>query len=155
MKGVTTPRQGPQDLAAPGPGYILVVDDDEDMRELLRLHLQNAGYRVITAEDAVIAGHYVVERAPELIIADYKMPYMSGLEFVGALRADVTIPDIPVIFLTGMENISELAGKTFGFPLLTKPMLADDLLAVVARQLSSRRPPGPGSGPGFPPPSRR
>ena len=132
MKGLMTPRKAPQDVAPPGQGYILVVDDDEDMRELLRLHLQNAGYRVVSAEDAVVACHHVMERTPDLIITDYKMPYMDGLEFIGALRADVTIPDIPVIFLTAMEHTAELTGKTFGFRLLTKPLLASDLLSAVA-----------------------
>jgi CheY-like chemotaxis protein len=53
------------------------------------------------AEDAVTAEHCVVEHVPDLIIADYKMPYMNGVDFVGALRADPTLPDIPVVFLTG------------------------------------------------------
>ena len=149
MKGMIGPRHGAQDIPAAGPGYILVVDDDEDMRELVRLHLQNAGHRVVTAEDAVVAGHRVMERVPDLIIADCRMPYMSGTEFIAALRSDVTIPDIPVIFMTGMENTSELVGKTFGFPLLTKPMLADELLAMVARQLSARRVRQPPAGPGL------
>jgi CheY-like chemotaxis protein len=118
---------------------ILVVDDDEDMRELLRLHLEGAGYRVIAAEDAVAAGHRVVDSPPDLIIADYRMPYMNGVDFIGALRADSTIPDIPVIFLTAMEDAPELVGKTYGFPLLTKPLLADELLSTVAAQLEARK----------------
>jgi DNA-binding response OmpR family regulator len=131
MKGTIGRSRNAQDAMPAAPGYVLVVDDDEDMRELLRLHLQNAGYRVITAEDAVAAGHRIVEQAPDLIITDCKMPYMGGLEFIAALRSDGTIPDIPVIFITAMENLSELVGKTFGFPLMAKPMLADELLAKV------------------------
>ena len=135
MKSVIAPREGPRGVAPLGQGYILVVDDDDDMRELLRLHLQNAGYRVVAVEDAVVGCHQVMEHAPDLIVTDYKMPYMDGLEFIGALRADVTIPDIPVIFLTAMENAAELAGKTFGFRLLTKPLLANELLSAVAGAL--------------------
>jgi CheY-like chemotaxis protein len=140
VKGLIGPRDLPQRSHGSAP-LILVVDDDEDMRELLRLHLEGAGYRVIAAEDAVAAGHRVVDSPPDLIIADYRMPYMDGVDFVGALRADSTIPDIPVIFLTAMENAPELVGKTYGFPLLTKPLLADELLAAVAAQLEARKRP--------------
>lgn len=118
---------------------ILVVDDDDDMRELLRLHLEGAGYRVLAAEDAVAAGHCLLDSMPDLIIADYRMPYMDGVSFVGALRGDASIPDLPVIFLTALENAPELVGKTYGFPVLTKPLLADELLATVATQLEARK----------------
>jgi CheY-like chemotaxis protein len=130
------PAQSPK-RAAP---QILVVDDDADMRELLRLHLEGAGYRVTAAEDAVTAGHRLLDSLPDLIIADYRMPYMNGVDFVGALRADTTIPDLPVIFLTALENAPEIVGKTYGFPLLTKPLLADELLAAVARELAGATP---------------
>lgn len=115
--------------------HILVVDDDPSMRELLALHLTGAGYSVAAAEDAVDAGQCMRERLPDLIIADYKMPYMSGQDFISAVRADAAIPDLPVIFMTAVENRAELSGKTFGFPLLTKPLYADELLALVASEL--------------------
>jgi CheY-like chemotaxis protein len=129
MKGTIGPQR-----------QILVVDDDPDVRELLRRHLQGAGYRVIMAEDAVSAGHAVVEHAPDLIIADYKMPYMNGPDFISALRADPAIPDIPVVFITAAENTAELAGKTFGFPLLAKPVSVDVMLHVVGAQLRRAAP---------------
>lgn len=120
------------------PPLVLVVDDADDIRQLLRLHLSAAGYRVETAEDAVAAGHCVAREVPSLIIADYKMPYMNGIDFIAALRADATIPDLPVIFITDTEASPEVAGRTFGFPLLTKPILADELVATVASQLRAR-----------------
>ena len=143
MKGLTGPQQ--QDLEerrrSPGPrAHILVVDDDPMSRKLLGMNLRDAGYSVTTAEDAVAAGHCVVEQLPDLVIADFKMPYMSGVEFIAALRADASIPDLPVIFITSMENRPQIAGKTFGFPLLTKPLQANELLATVAAQLSARAP---------------
>jgi CheY-like chemotaxis protein len=117
------------------PPKILIIDDSKDSRELLSLHLRNAGYRVAIAEDAVAAGHHITESLPDLIICDFKMPYMSGVDFIAALRADATIPDIPVVFISSREHSAELTGKTFGFPLLTKPLVADDLLVAVAEQL--------------------
>jgi two-component system response regulator GlrR len=143
MKGLTAPQQKDLDERrhTPGPrAHILVVDDDPMSLKLLGLNLRDAGYSVTCAEDAVAAGHRVMEQMPDLVIADFKMPYMSGVDFVSALRADASIPDLPVIFITSMENRPQIAGKTFGFPLLTKPLQADELLATVAAQLGARAP---------------
>ena len=134
MKGLTA-RYVPPPRMASEPPRILIIDDSSDTRELLSLHLRNAGYRVTIAEDAVAAGHRVAESLPDLIICDFEMPFMSGVEFISALRADATIRDIPVVFITTREHTAELTGKTFGFPLLTKPLVADDLLATVADEL--------------------
>jgi CheY-like chemotaxis protein len=139
IKGLTAREQAPRPHEAAKAPLILVVDDSADIRELLRLHLGDAGYRVVTAEDAVAAGHCVTHELPSLIIADYKMPYMNGVEFIAALRADPTIPDLPVVFITDTDATPELSGKTFGFPLLTKPILADRLCATVAAQLAAGR----------------
>src|SRR5438876_12187144 len=78
---------------------ILVIDDDKSMLELLKLHLSNAGYDVVTAEDAVVAGRHVFEAAPDLIIADVSMPYMDGYELVRPPRAARAPRVIPVVFL--------------------------------------------------------
>lgn len=139
MKGLIEPLVPPPRLSE--PPKILIIDDSRDSRELLSLHLRNAGYRIAVAEDAVTAGHRVAESVPDLIICDFKMPYMNGVDFVAALRADATIPDIPVIFITNREHSTELSGKTFGFPLLTKPCVADTLLATVADELRRYAPP--------------
>ena len=77
---------------------ILIIDDDESMRELLRLHLSGAGYEVQLAEDAIAAGYLVLKNPPQLIISDVNMPHLDGFEFIEALRADKSVPEIPVIF---------------------------------------------------------
>jgi CheY-like chemotaxis protein len=141
VKGLIGPQLHPKEERRNAPAHrphILVVDDDPMSCKLLSLNLRGAGYSVTTAEDAVAAGHRIVEQLPDLVIADYKMPYMNGVDFVAALRADSSIPDLPVIFITAAENKPEIAGRTFGFPLLTKPLSADELLATVAAQLGAR-----------------
>src|SRR5690348_4573396 len=92
---------------------ILVVDDDESMRDLLRLHLSSAGYDVQVAEDAITAGYMVLKTPPDLIISDVNMPHLDGFEFIQALKADRTVPDIPVIFLTSVEE-GDYRGKSLG-----------------------------------------
>ena len=116
----------------PNSVRVLVVDDDESLRQLLALHLRNAGYEVFVAEDAVAGGHMVVERAPQVIVCDVAMPYMDGYEFVTALKADPETRAIPVIFLTIKEDVVEHA-KHLGATYLMKPVLADQLLKLVAQ----------------------
>ena len=131
MKGLFRPVPKVPPAPSPTAPLILAIDDDLEVRRQLRHHLEAAGYRVATAEDAVEAGYSLSDRHPDLIIADFKMPYMNGNDFVGILRADETIPDIPVLFITSKQNSAELVGRTFGFPLLTKPLDVEDLLATV------------------------
>lgn len=114
---------------------ILVVDDDASLRQLLRLHLSSAGYEVLVAEDAIAAGYLVLRQPPDLIIADVHMPHMDGFEFVAALKSDKTLPYIPVIFLTSLEE-GDQRGKELGaVGYLTKPVRADRLLAMVAQHV--------------------
>jgi len=114
---------------------ILVVDDDESILDLLRLHLSSAGYEVRLARDAIEAGYSVVASPPDLIICDILMPYMDGFEFVSVLKADESLPYIPVIFLTSVED-GEHRGRELGaVGYMTKPVRADRLLALVAQHV--------------------
>lgn len=114
---------------------ILIVDDDESIRELLRMHLSNAGYSVNVAEDAITAGYIVLRSPPDLIISDVNMPHMDGFEFIAALKSDKSLPNIPVIFLTSMEE-GDHRGKELGaVGYLTKPVRSDRLLSLVAQHV--------------------
>ena len=114
---------------------ILVVDDDESIRELLRLHLSAAGYEVHAAADAIAAGYHVLRSPPDLIITDINMPHMDGFEFIAALKADTTLPRIPVIFLTSYDEGDERGKELGAVGYLTKPVRADRLLQLVARHV--------------------
>lgn len=119
---------------------ILIVDDDALLRELLRVHLTGAGYEVNVAADAMEAGRVVLRAPPDLIISDVNMPYMDGLEFISALKADATLPNIPVIFLTGEKR--DHRSRSHGVvEYLMKPVRADLLLALVAKHLRDGRHP--------------
>jgi len=114
---------------------VLVVDDDASVRELLQLHLSAAGYEVHIASDAIAAGYLVLRKAPDLIICDVNMPHMDGFEFIAALKADKSIPNIPVIFLTTFEE-GDYRGKELGVVgYVTKPIRADRLLSLVAQHV--------------------
>ena len=120
---------------------ILIVDDDQSIRDLLRLHLSSAGYEVHVAEDAIAAGYMVLRSPPDLIISDVNMPHLDGFEFIEALKADKTLPQIPVIFLTSVEE-GDHRGKALGaVGYITKPVRADKLLTLVAEHVSGGRTP--------------
>ena len=114
---------------------ILVVDDDESIRDLLRIHLSAAGYEVHVAEDAIAAGYLVLRSPPDLIISDVHMPHMDGFEFIAALKADSTLPKIPVIFLTSHDEGDERGKQLGAVGYVTKPVRADRLLALVAQHV--------------------
>jgi len=114
---------------------ILVVDDDENIRELLRLHLSAAGYDVHVARDAISAGYMVLRSPPDLIISDVNMPHMDGFEFIAALKADKSLPYIPVIFLTSMEEADQRGKELGAVGYITKPVRADRLLSLVAKHV--------------------
>src|SRR3954469_10782301 len=123
------------------PASILVIDDDESIRQLLQLHLSAAGYEVQIAADAISAGYMVLRSPPDLIITDVNMPHMDGFEFIAALKADKTVPEIPVIFLTSVEE-GDHRGKSLGaVGYITKPVRADKLLTLVAQHVSGGRTP--------------
>ena len=114
---------------------ILVLDDDPDIRAVIQRYLGEAGYQVMMAESAEAATECVAQQRPDLVIADINLPGASGVDFVASLRRDPAARRVPVIYLTALEENTELAVRTLGYPLLAKPVRRGDLLALVARQL--------------------
>ena len=112
---------------------VLVIDDDETMRTLLKLHLMNAGYEVFEAADAVEGGYRVLAESPGLVICDVEMPYLDGYEFAAALRSDPLTCHIPVVMLTADDDMAGRAHKAGAVAHLMKPITADGLLKVVRR----------------------
>ena len=114
---------------------ILIIDDDPGIREMLGIHLRNAGYQVRSAKDGIEGGHAILKSRPDLVITDAQMPHMDGFELVEALRSDASIAYIPVIMLTSEAEWDE-RGKRLGVNgYVTKPVRADRLLAIVAQHL--------------------
>jgi chemosensory pili system protein ChpA (sensor histidine kinase/response regulator) len=120
---------------------VLVVDDDEDIRLLLRKHLYEGGYDVLVAEDAIVAGTMIVERAPDLLILDVNMPYMDGFEFAETIKFDPDIPYFPVIFLTVRDDGRDRARAVGAVEYVEKPVTGPQVVQVVRRYLLPDRPP--------------
>jgi DNA-binding response OmpR family regulator len=116
---------------------ILVVDDDPNIREMLGIHLRNAGYEVHTAKDGIEGGYGLLKHRPHLVIVDVNMPHMDGLELVAALRADSEVSRTRVLLLS-TDEAAQTRGKDLGVVCyLTKPVRADRLLEIVATSLKN------------------
>jgi putative two-component system response regulator len=115
------------------PLRILVVDDDEGLRELISTTFEVAHIEVEEAENAKSAAQRIASRRPDVIVLDVGMPGIDGLVFCRGIKADPYTADIPVVLLTG-DPISELSGREAGADaFLRKPFSPLALLAVVQR----------------------
>jgi two-component system phosphate regulon response regulator PhoB len=138
---IDAPSTDAQQRPSNSSGKILVVEDELAIRDLLRIHLQNAGYEAIVAADALDAGRLFLEMKDgiDLIIVDAQLPYMSGIEFASALIADTTLPAVPIILITGHERFVMRAAM-LDLPCLVKPFSVVDLMSVVEKTLAGRAP---------------
>jgi class 3 adenylate cyclase len=111
---------------------ILVVDDVPDNVEILQMRLEAQGYEVVTAGDGVEALEKTRELLPDLLLLDIMMPRMDGIAVVKELKADASLPFIPVILVTAKADASDvIAGlESGGDDYLTKPV---DHAALSAR----------------------
>jgi DNA-binding response OmpR family regulator len=86
------------------PEKILVVEDEQDLRELVGKYFADMGYQVIVAADGTDALDLAKQENPQIILLDLKMPEVDGLEICKKLRADETTKSIPVIIVTAYNN---------------------------------------------------
>lgn len=117
---------------------ILTIDDSRTMRDMLRLTLTDAGYRVIQAVDGLEGLAVLQNEGPDAVITDINMPVLDGFGFIEKARADQRFRDIPILVLTtestsSMKDRARGAGAT-GW--ITKPFdpqkLKDALMRVGA-----------------------
>jgi CheY-like chemotaxis protein len=116
---------------------ILVVDDDESARFVLRGYLEDAGYDLVCAANGRAALDHLREgKHPALILLDLGMPVMDGKEFLDRQRQDAAIAGIPVILLSGSPDLTEIAAacKTAGY--FRKPFLYVHLLEAIRRLIA-------------------
>lgn len=119
---------------------ILIVDDDDDARGLLRDTLEAAGYLVLDAADGQDALDLLVtERSvePSLIILDLQMPNMTGWDFLSILKKYRRLARIPVIIISALEPRTHFGTAADVAAWLRKPTDAKELLALVAAHQGS------------------
>jgi two-component system, OmpR family, alkaline phosphatase synthesis response regulator PhoP len=112
---------------------ILVADDESHIPHVVSLKLRNAGFRVVTARDGQEALELAGQEHPDLLITDYHMPQLSGLELCRRLKQDPATAGIPAIMLTARgyhlePHDTEQSGI---LRMLSKPFSPRQLLATV------------------------
>ncbi|MCA1558028.1 MAG: diguanylate cyclase [Acidobacteria bacterium] len=120
---------------------ILVADDEPINRSLIQRRLERAGYRVLTAQNGREAVDMSRAERPDLVILDVMMPVMDGLEACQLIKADDTVRDTPVIFLSARDETEvKVSGLSLGAnDYISKPFKAEELLARVYVALRLKR----------------
>ena len=124
------------------PANILVVEDEPSIQELIAANLQHAGHQVLRAYDAAEAERKVREVRPDVVLLDWMLPGMSGVQFARKLRADERTKDVPIIMLTARgEEHDKIAGLEAGADdYVTKPFSPRELQARIKAVLRRRAP---------------
>lgn len=114
---------------------ILIVEDDEDIRNNLQLLLESEGYAVELAQNGQVGIDFLRsgKPLPSLIVLDLMMPIMDGFQFREAQLKDPRIADVPVIVMTADGHVEDKQRRTAAKLLLRKPVDIDVILDAVAR----------------------
>lgn len=121
---------------------ILIVEDHEKNRKLLRKVLERVGYRTVEVETGEAAIEAARKHGPDLVLMDYQLPGIDGIETFRRLRADVAIRRMPIIAVTASampEDTERMREAGFdGFE--TKPINVKNLLATIESLLAKKAP---------------
>ncbi|TAJ52075.1 MAG: phosphate regulon transcriptional regulatory protein PhoB [Nevskiaceae bacterium] len=123
---------------------ILVVEDEASIREMLRFALERAEFRVMLAANAQEARLKIAEAQPDLILLDWMMPGLSGVEFAKELKSGATSKDIPIIMVTARaEEEDKVRGLNIGADdYVSKPFSFPELIARIQAVLRRSMPGG-------------
>ena len=119
---------------------VLIVEDNERNRKLVRKVLEKKGYRTVEVESGEAAVESAKRDAPDIILMDYQLPGIDGIEAFRRIRADASIRRMPIVAVTASampEDMARMREAGFdGFE--TKPISVKDLLATIERLLAAR-----------------
>jgi CheY-like chemotaxis protein len=120
-------------------GRILVVDDEEDVREGVKRFLMYEGYEVTTAESGAVALERAGAQAFDVVLTDLRMPGMSGLETLIALKR--LRPELPVIVVTGYASAETVSAckREGAFDYVTKPFELPDMLRLIEAAIDAHK----------------
>ncbi len=123
---------------------ILIVDDEAPIREMIAVALEMAGYECLEAESAQAAHSIVLDEKPDMVLLDWMMPGISGVEFARRLRKDEVTADIPIIMLTAKgDEDHKIKGLESGIDdYITKPFSPRELVARLKTVLRRATPKG-------------
>ena len=114
---------------------ILIVEDDPNLRAVIRLVVERANYEVREARHGADALESIAAWVPDVIVADMRMPVMNGAELIGRIRSDPAIASIPIVLLSGIQE--QTAESRLASAVVAKPFEPADLLATLKRVLDA------------------
>ncbi len=125
----------------PSPGFVLVVDDEEINRVLLRDPLRARGYEVEEAENGLVALEKISRRSPDVVLLDVMMPKMDGIELCRLLKKNPATAPIPILMVTALSERKErLAGIEAGAnDFLAKPIDLQDVILRVGNAACAKQ----------------
>jgi CheY-like chemotaxis protein len=112
---------------------ILIVEDDPNLRVVIRMVLERAGYEVAEARHGVAGLESIDRDPPDLVIADMRMPMMDGVELMDRIRANPETAYMPIVLLSGLQV--DATAERLATAVVAKPFEPADLLASIARSL--------------------
>lgn len=123
---------------------VLIVDDEAPIREMIAVALEMAGYECLEADNAQTAHAIIIDQQPDMILLDWMMPAMSGIELARRLRKDEVTADLPIIMLTAKgEEEHKIKGLDAGVDdYITKPFSPRELVARLKAVLRRATPKG-------------
>lgn len=118
---------------------ILIADDEEEFRFMLKNYLESIGYDVYTVSDGVAAIDIVQEKAFDLVLLDIRMPHVDGIDVLKFIKEK--FPMVDVIMLTGVDDVKIAVEcmKLGAYDYLTKPYSGDELVRVIKKVLEKQR----------------
>jgi CheY-like chemotaxis protein len=123
-------------MSAPGTGYVLVVDDIAEQREIYEVIFTHAGLRVLEARDGETAVSLARAHLPDVVLLDVCLPDVDGYEVVRRLKADPRTSRISIVVLTACALPADEEARAAAYDeFLVKPIEPRDALAAVLRQL--------------------
>ncbi len=124
-----------------GAGTVLVVDDDDDLRETVEVLLRAHGYQVATAASGLEALDWLRERAADtcVVLLDLMMPGMDGFTLRSTMSADPLLSPIPVVVVTGAGVLARQRGAELRADVLYKPLDLSVLLGAVRKHCQEAR----------------
>lgn len=118
---------------------VLIVDDEPMTRNLLRLMLERAGFRILEAEDGVMALEMIAEQLPEVVVLDVMMPHLDGITVCETLRKQAETAALPIILLSARtapdairRGLQAGANRYLG-----KPVSREELIRTIREVLQS------------------
>jgi len=117
------------------PKTILIVDDEPDILKIVSFRLEANGYKILLAKNGQEALDLVQNKRPDIVLLDLRLPDIDGCEVCRKIKADKTLKDIPVIFLTASQfrNIKEMMKESKADDYLSKPFEPKELLEKVKK----------------------